>query len=86
MRHNPLALQLLLDLHGGGGLSGAGGSGEQNDMGLSPVVGNLPGRRLHFFCEGCVTLCGVGGRVAADGIVQLFQGIGHSAVSFQTCS
>ena len=76
-------LQLLLDLQGRGGLAGAGGAGQQDDVGLAAVVGDLLGRGLHLFVEGGVALVHKGLGIAADGFVQLLQRVCHEKRSFQ---
>ena len=44
-------VQELLDLHGGGGLAGAGGAGEQDDVGLVPVARDALGGQLQLALE-----------------------------------
>ena len=75
-------LQLLFDLQCRGGLAGAGGAGQQDDAGLLPVIGNLLGRRLHFFGKGGVARLRKALGVRADSVVDLFQGIGHGDAPF----
>ena len=69
--HNAHLHQLFLDFQRGGGLPGAGGAGEEDDVGLPPVIRNLPGGGGHLFRELLIALPGEGGGVAADGFVDL---------------
>ena len=76
------AFETSFDLQCRGGLAGAGGAGQQDDAGLLPVIGNLLGRRLHFFGKGGVARLRKALGVRADSVVDLFQGIGHGDAPF----
>ena len=75
--YNPHLLELLFNLHGGGGLAGAGGAGEEHDMGLPPAGGNFLGGPPHLLGVGAVAPLGKALGIGADLFVDLPQGVGH---------
>ena len=70
-------LQPGLDLLAGGGLAAAGGAGQQHDVGAGVVVRDLLGGPVDFSGELRVPGFHEALGIAADGVVDVLEGIGH---------